>query len=193
MSFEVFGVDLPSFGLRMAHGLMAAGWLLFDFLVFWLHFDVKNPGVPLERRYERARIMHGIDTVVAWIFLLMLPTGIALCYLTDTPLFTTGWLNLKHLLYAVIVVDALYLLPISGTAIRHLEAMREGADDVDRRNLEIRTSMDRAMPAVWLVWALVAVISLLSMLNLKAPADQDLIFRKTHLEAPGTSGGEELS
>ena len=183
MSLEVWGVDLPTFSLRMVHGLMAAGWLLFDFLVFWLHFDVKNPEVPLERRHERAKVMHGIDQMVALIFLLMLPTGIALCYLTDTPLFTTGWLNLKHLLYAVIVVDALYLLPISGTAIRNLEAMLDGAENVDELNHQIRHSMDRAMPAVFLVWFLVAVISLISMLNLKSPEGQELIFRKTAVEA----------
>ncbi len=41
----------------------------------------------------------------------------------------------------------LYPLPISGTVIRHLEAMREGADDMERRNREIRSSMDKAMPA----------------------------------------------
>ena len=78
---------------RGTHALMAAAWLLFDFLVFWLHFDVKNPSIPLARRLERAHIMHRIDQIVGLIFLLMLPSGIVLFYVTDTALFSTTWLN----------------------------------------------------------------------------------------------------
>jgi len=126
--------------------------------------------------------MHGIDQVVGVIFLLMLPTGILLCYLTDTPLFTTAWLNWKHVLYAVIIIDALYLIPISGTALRNLQAIVGGAKNVDDLNSEIRRNMDRAMPAVFLVWTLVFVISVLSLLNLKTPKNQEYIFRKTAAE-----------
>lgn len=187
MTLEVWGVDLVSVGFRGIHALMAAAWLLFDFLVFWLHFDVKNAAVPIERRLERARIMYGIDLVVGWIFLLMLPTGIVLCYLTDTPLFATGWLNWKHALYAVIIIDALYLIPISGTALRNLETIRSGASDPDRLNGEIRASMNRAMPAVFLVWVLVFAVSVLSLLNLKTPPDQEYIFRTTAQERAGAS------
>jgi hypothetical protein len=181
---ELFGVDLLDASLRGLHALMAAAWLLFDFLVYWLHFDVKNERVPLENRIERARIMHGIDSVVGVIFLLMLPTGIALCYVTDTALFTTGWLNWKHFLYAVVIVDALYLIPISGTALRNLRAIQAGAPNAAELNAQIKGNMDKAMPAVFLVWALVFAISVLSMLNLKAPQGQQYIFRKL----PGESG-----
>jgi len=181
MSLDAFGIDLVDVSLRGVHAFMAAAWLLFDFVVYWLHFDIKNPAVALERRLERARIMHGIDTVVGVIFLLMLPTGIALCWVTGTALFSTAWLNWKHVLYAVIVIDALYLIPISGTAIRNLEAIRAGGD-ADSLNLDIRRTMNRAMPAVFLVWVLVFAISVLSMLNLKTPAGQEYIFRKTTAE-----------
>ena len=115
MSLHVWGVDLVEVSFKGIHAFMAAAWLLFDFIVFWLHFDIKNPEIATERRLERARIMHGIDTIVAYIFLLMLPTGIVLCYITETAIFTTAWLNWKHVLYAVIIIDALYLIPISGT------------------------------------------------------------------------------
>jgi hypothetical protein len=179
---QVFGVDVLDVGLRGIHALMAAAWLLFDFLVYWLLFDVKNPRVPIERRLERARIMHGIDQVVGIIFLLMLPTGIALCYVTDTGLFGTAWLNWKHVLYAIVIIDALYLIPISGTALRNLSAIQAGAANVEELNAQIRTNMNRAMPAVFLVWALVFVISAVSMLNLKAPPGQEYIFRKTQAE-----------
>lgn len=178
----VWGVDLLDVGLRGLHAFMAAAWLLFDFLVYWLHFEVKDPGVPLENRLERARIMHGIDTIVGLIFLAMFPTGIALCYVTDTPLFTTAWLNWKHVLYAIVIADALYLIPISGTALRNLNAIKAGAPDVEALNAQIRGSMNRAMPAVFLVWTLVLAISALSMLNLKAPRGQEYIFRKTPQE-----------
>lgn len=182
MSFHLWGIDLVEVSMKGVHAFMAAAWLLFDFLVFWLHFDVKNPEVPLERRLERARIMHAIDQIVGVIFLLMLPTGIALCYLTDTALFTTGWLNWKHVLYGVIIIDALYLIPISGASLRNLRAIRDGAGDVDRLNREIRRNMDRAMPAVFLVWVLVFAISVMSLLNLKTPQGQEYIFRKTAAE-----------
>ncbi len=182
LSFEIWGVDWVSTGFRGLHALMAAAWLLFDFLVFWLHFDIKNPAIPIARRLERARIMHGIDVVVGYVFLLMFPTGLVLCWLTDTPVFETGWLNWKHVLYAVIVIDALYLIPISGTALRNLRAIEAGEGDPDRLNHEIRHSMNRAMPAVFLVWVLVFVISVISLLNLKTPPDQEYIFRKTAAE-----------
>ncbi len=182
MGLEVWGVDLIDVSLRGIHAFMAAAWLLFDFIVYWLHFDVKNPAIPIERRLERARIMHGIDQMVGIIFLLMLPTGIVLCYLTDTPLFTTAWLNWKHVLYAVIIIDALYLIPISGTALRNLEAIRDGDGDVDERNRAIKRTMNVAMPAVFLVWVLVFVVSVISLLNLKTPEGQEYFVRKTAAE-----------
>lgn len=176
---EIYGIDLVDITFRGVHALMAAAWLLFDFVVFWLHFKIKDPNYPLDSRIERARVMHGIDTVVAYIFLLMLPTGIILCYLTNTPIFTTTWLSWKHLLYGIIVADALYLLPISGTALKNLKTIKDGAENVDQLNQEINRRMNQAMPAVWLVWILVFAASLISVLNLKTPKDQDYIFRKT--------------
>lgn len=188
MSLTIWGIDLIDVGFKGIHAFMAAAWLLFDFIVFWLHFDVKNPAIPVERRLERARIMHGIDTIVGYIFLLMLPTGIALCYITDTAIFTTGWLNWKHALYAIIIIDALYLIPISGASLRNLEAIEGGADNVDQLNDEIRTNMNKAMPAVFLVWTLVFVVSVISLLNLKSP-DQEYIFRKTAAEMSSEADG----
>ena len=182
MSLHVWGVDLVDVSLRGSHAFMAAAWLLFDFLVYWLHFEVKNPQVPLERRLERARVMHGIDRVVGLIFLLMLPTGIALCYVTGTPLFAAAWLNWKHVLYAVIIIDALYLIPISGTALANLRAIRDGAENPDELNCEIRRTMNVAMPAVFLVWVLVFAVSVLSLLNVKTPEGQEYFFRKTATE-----------
>ena len=179
MSIEIGGVDIVSISFRGVHALMAATWLLFDFLVFWLHFKVKDASADINERLERAHIMHGIDTVVAYVFLLMLPTGVILCYLTDTPIFATGWLSWKHLLYGIIIVDALYLLPISGVALRNLKAIKDGADNIDELNREIKKKMNQAMPAVWLVWLLVFVASLISVLNLRSPQGQDYIFRKS--------------
>ena len=49
MGPEIYGVDVVDVFFRGTHALMAAAWLLFDFLVYWLHFDVKNPAIPLER------------------------------------------------------------------------------------------------------------------------------------------------
>ncbi|MCP3962514.1 MAG: hypothetical protein GY719_32125 [bacterium] len=184
---EVWGIDVLDVTFKGIHAFMAAAWLLFDFIVFWLHFDVKNAQVPVERRLERARIMHGIDTIVGYIFLLMLPTGIVLCFLTDTAIFTTAWLNWKHVLYAVIIIDALYLIPISGTALRNLQAIEAGEGDVDQLNGEIRKTMNVAMPAVFLVWVLVFVISVISLLNLKTP-EQEYIFRKTAAESVAEPG-----
>ena len=175
---QIYGIDLLDAGMRGTHALMAAAWLLFDFLVYWLHFDVKNEKVPLGNRIERARIMHGIDSIVGVIFLLMLPTGIALCFITDTRLFTTDWLNWKHALYAVVIVDALYLIPISGTTLKNLRAIEQGAGNAAELNAQIKRNMNKAMPAVFLVWALVFAISVLSMLNLKSPQGQRYIFRK---------------
>jgi hypothetical protein len=185
---EIYGIDLLDVFFRGTHALMAAAWLLFDFLVYWLHFDVKNPAVPLERRLERAHIMHRIDQIVGLIFLLMLPGGIILCYVTDTALFSTPWLNWKHFLFAIIIVDALILIPISGTALRNLEAIRGGADNVAELNHEIRRDMNRAMPAVFLIWALVFGLSVLSLLNLKNPPDQEYFFRRTAAEQQAVSG-----
>lgn len=179
MIIEVGGVNLVDISFRGIHALMAAAWLLFDFIVFWLHFKIKDPNYPLDARIERAKVMHGIDTVVAYIFVLMLPTGVILCYLTDTPIFTTNWLSWKHLLYGLIIVDALYLLPISGTALRNLKLIKDGAENVDELNQQIKTKMNQAMPAVWLVWILVFAASLISILNLKVPKGQEYIFRKT--------------
>jgi hypothetical protein len=176
---ELYGIDITGITFRGIHALMAAAWLLFDFVVFWLHFKVKNAEAPLEERLERARVMHGIDTVVAYIFLLMLPSGVILCWITDTPIFATGWLSWKHLLYGLIIIDALYLLPISGTALKNLKALKAGATNVDELNREIRAKMNQAMPAVWLVWILVFAASLISVLNLKVPSGQEYIFRKT--------------
>ena len=182
MELTLWGVDLVTSALRGLHALMVAAWLLFDFLVYWLHFDVKNPAVPLERRIERAHVMHGIDTVVGLIFVLTLPVGIALCYQTHTPAFTTGWLNWKHVMYGLIMICAYILIPISGTALRNLEAIRNGAENVDQLNDEIRRTMNVAMPVVFVVWILIIVMSVLSVLNLKTPPDQEYIFRRTAAE-----------
>lgn len=175
---EIYGVDFVDITFRGLHALMAAAWLLFDFIVFWLHFKIKDPKYPLDSRIERAKVMHGIDTVVAYIFLLMLPSGIILCYVTGTAIFTTNWLSWKHLLYGIIVADALYLLPISGTALKNLQAIKAGAENVDELNHEIKSRMNQAMPAVWLIWMLVFAASLISVLNLKVPKGQEYIFRK---------------
>ncbi len=179
---HLWGIDLVDVAFKGIHAFMAAAWLLFDFIVFWLHFDVKNPEIPVERRLERARIMHGIDRIVGYIFLLMLPTGIVLCYLTDTALFSTAWLNWKHALYAIIIIDALYLIPISGASLHNLRLIEGGADNVDQLNDEIRTNMNKAMPAVFLVWVLVFAVSVISLLNLETPEGQEYIFRKTAAE-----------
>lgn len=185
MNFEIWGIDLVDFFLRGGHAFMAAAWLLFDFLVFWLHFGVKDESRPLASRIERARIMHGIDTVVAYIFILMLPTGIALCFITDTPLFTTAWLNWKHVLYAIIILCAFVLFPVSGLGLRNLEAIRDGAENVDELNEQIRKAMTITIPVVMVIWVLIAVITVLSVLHLKAPEGQEYIFRKTAVEQGG--------
>jgi hypothetical protein len=151
MEFTIFGVDVLETSVRWLHAGMVAGWLLFDFLVYWLHFDVKNPNVPLPNRLERAKIMHGIDRIVAYIFVLTLPVGIALCYLTGQPPFSATWLTWKHFLYAVIVIDGLVLIPISGTALRNLRAIEAGAPNVDELNHQIKHHMNIAMPAVFVV------------------------------------------
>jgi hypothetical protein len=183
----LFGIDLLDTSLRGIHAMMAAAWLILDFVVYWLHFKIKDATAPVDERLERARVMHGIDTVVAYVFLLMMPTGVALAYMTGTALWTTEWLNWKHVLYAIIVVDALYLLPISGTALTNLKAIKAGAPDVDALNREIKARMDRAQPAVFLIWALVFAASVISLLNLKAPPGQEYIFRKTAAEVSSTT------
>jgi len=183
MEFTIFGVDVLETSVRWLHAGMVAGWLLFDFLVYWLHFDVKNPEVPLTNRIERAKIMHGIDRIVAYIFVLTLPVGIALCYLTGQAPFSSTWLTWKHFLYGVIVVDGLALIPISGTALRNLKAIEAGATNVDELNHQIKHHMNIAMPAVFVVWGLVIAISVLTLLNLKAPEGQEYIFRKTAVSA----------
>ena len=76
---NIFGINVIEVSFRWLHAIMVAGWLLFDLLVYWLHFDVKNPEVPLEARLERAKIMHAIDRIVAYIFILTLPVGIIIC------------------------------------------------------------------------------------------------------------------
>jgi hypothetical protein len=182
MTLQIWGIDVVETALQGLHATMVGTWLIFDFVVYWLHFDIKNPEVPLERRLERARVMHGIDTVVAYIFILTLPIGVALSYATGTSLFTTGWLNWKHVMYGVIVVAALVLIPISGGAIRNLRAIRDGAPNPDELNSEIRRQMNFAMPVVFLVWLLIVVMSILSMLNLQTPEGQEYIFRKTAAE-----------
>jgi hypothetical protein len=179
MNIEIGGVNIVDISFRGVHALMAAAWLLFDFIVFWLHFKIKDPEYPLDSRLERAKIMHGIDTIVAYIFILMLPTGVILCLVTGTPVFATTWLSWKHLLYGLIIVDALYLLPISGTALKNLNLIKGGAENSCELNNEIKAKMNQAMPAVWLVWVLVFAASLISVLNLKAPKGQEYIFRKT--------------
>ena len=132
--------------VRGIHVAMVGAWLLFDFVVYWLHFKIKDATAPIDERLERARVMHGIDTVVAYLFFLTLPVGIALCYLTDTPLFTTEWLNWKHLMYGLIVVSAIVLVPISGTALRNLNAIKAGASDQTGLNAQIKRDMNRPRP-----------------------------------------------
>jgi hypothetical protein len=162
---------------RGIHVVMVAAWLLFDFIVYWLHFDVKNPAVAMSSRLERAHIMHKIDTTVGLIFIFTLPVGITLCYLTDTPLFTTGWLNWKHFMYALIVLAAIVLIPVSGTALRNLKAIQNGAANVDQLNAEIKRDMNFGMPFVFGIWILIIVMSGLSAFNVKCPHCHDYILR----------------
>ncbi len=82
----------------------------------------------------------------------------------------------------MIVVDGLCLIPISGTALRNLQAIKDGAENVDELNYQIKHHMNIAMPAVFVVWALVIAISVLTLLNLKQPEDQEYIFRKTAVD-----------
>jgi hypothetical protein len=162
---------------RGIHAFMVAGWLLFDFIVYWLHFKVKDASADVDERLERARIMHGVDTVVAYLFILTLPVGLVLCLLTETPVFTTAWLNWKHFMYGLIVVAAVVLIPVSGTALRNLKAIKAGAPNVAELNARIRHDMNWAMPWVFLIWALIVVMSLLSVFNVKCPTCQNYIFR----------------
>ncbi|MEI6666672.1 MAG: hypothetical protein WCP29_00850 [Acidobacteriota bacterium] len=163
--------------VRGIHALMVAAWLLFDFIVYWLHFKIKDPNANLAERIERARIMHGVDGVVAYLFIFTLPVGLALCYLTNTPVFTTAWLNWKHLMYAVIIVAAIVLMPVSGTALRNLKAIQAGAPNVDELNGQIKRDMNWGMPFVFVIWALLIVMSLVSVFNIKCPHCLNFIFR----------------
>jgi hypothetical protein len=156
-------------GVRSLHVVMVMAWLLFDFIVYWLHFKVKDPGAPLLERLERARIMHAIDRVVAYLFIGTLPVGLALCWLTDTPLFGAAWLSWKHLMYGMIVVSAVVLIPVSGTALRNLNAMAAGATNTAVLNAQIRRDMNFGMPFVFLIWILIVAMSVLSVFNSKWP------------------------
>jgi hypothetical protein len=163
--------------LRGLHAAMVGAWLLFDFLVYWLHFKVKNAEAPIDERLERARVMHGIDTVVAYLFFGTLPVGIALCYLTGTPLFTTEWLNWKHLMYGLIVVSAIVLVPISGTSLRNLKAIKAGAGNAAELNDQIRRGMNWGMPWVFLIWTLIAAMIVISVYNARCPHCNNFILR----------------
>ena len=156
--------------VRGLHVAMVGAWLLFDFVVYWLHFKIKDALAPIDERLERARVMHGIDTVVAYLFFLTLPVGIALCYLTDTPLFTTEWLNWKHLMYGLIVVSAIVLVPISGTSLRNLKAIKAGAANVPELNDQIKRDMNWGMPWVFGIFGMGSIfpiiIAAMSLLHL---------------------------
>ena len=165
------------FSMRGLHVAMVGAWLLFDFVVYWLHFKIKDAAAPIEERLERARVMHGIDTVVAYLFFFTLPVGILLCYLTDTPLFTTDWLNWKHVMYGLIVVAAIVLVPISGTALRNLKAIKGGAPNVAELNDQIRRDMNWAMPWVFLIWVLITAMMVISVFNAKCPHCHNFIVR----------------
>ncbi len=163
--------------VRGVHALMVAAWLLFDFIVYWLHFKVKDAAADITERLERAHIMHAVDRAVAYIFILTLPVGLLLCYVTDTPLFTTEWLTWKHFMYGIIVVSAVVLIPVSGTALRNLKAIQAGAANVDDLNAEIRRDMNFGMPFVFVIWTLIVVMSLMSVFNIRCPHCQNFIFR----------------
>jgi hypothetical protein len=162
---------------RGLHVLMVGAWLLFDFIVYWLHFKVKDARAPIDERLERAHVMHGIDATVAYIFLFTLPVGLVLCVLTDAPPFSAAWLSWKHLMYGLVVVAAIILIPVSGTALRNLKAIKAGAADVDELNAQIRRDMNWGMPFVFGIWVLIVAMSLLSVFNVKCPHCQNFIFR----------------
>ena len=155
--------------VRGLHVFMVAAWLIFDFVVYWLHFKVKDATAPTLERLERARVMHAVDTVVLYLFIGTLPVGLVLCWLTDTPVFTTAWLTWKHLLYALIIVSAIVLIPVSGTALRNLKAMAAGATNADELNAQIRRDMNWGMPFVFFIWVAIVVMSVMSALNSKWP------------------------
>lgn len=162
---------------RGIHALMVAAWLLFDFIVYWLHFKVKDAAADTLERLERAHIMHAVDRIVAYLFILTLPVGLALCWLTDTPVFTTAWLSWKHFMYGIIVISAVVLIPVSGTALRNLKAIKAGAPNVDELNAQIRRDMNWGMPFVFVIWGLLIVMTLLSVFNLKCPTCRNYLFR----------------
>lgn len=171
---------MPSYletAVKGVHVAMVGAWLLFDFVVYWLHFKIKDPQAAIEERLERARVMHGIDTVVAYIFFGTLPIGIWLCFLTDTPLFTTDWLNWKHLMYGLIVVSAIVLVPISGTSLRNLKAIKAGASNADELNKQIAHDMNWGMPWVFMIWTLIIAMTLISVFNAKCPHCHNFILR----------------
>lgn len=155
--------------IRGVHILMVLAWLVFDFIVYWLHFKVKDPSAPTVERLECARIMHRVDSVVAYLFIGTLPVGLALCVLTDTPVFSTPWLTWKHLLYGLIVVAAVVLIPVSGTALRNLRAIAKGAPNVDELNAEIRRDMNWGMPFVFFIWLAIVAMAVISAFNSKWP------------------------
>ena len=162
--------------VRGIHAFTVAAWLILDFIVFWLHFKIKDPLADTGERLERAHIMHTIDTVVAYIFIGTLPIGILLAWLTGTPLFATPWLDLKHFMYGLIVIAAIVLIPVSGTALRNLTAMKNGASNRDELNEQIRRDMNRGMPWVFLIWSLIIAMTLISVFNLRCPHCHELLF-----------------
>lgn len=155
--------------VRGVHIVMVLAWLIFDFIVYWLHFKVKDASAPTVERLERARIMHGVDRVVAYLFIGTLPVGLLLCWLTETPVFSEAWLTWKHLLYGLIVVAAVVLIPVSGTALRNLKAIAAGAPDVDALNAQIRRDMNWGMPFVFFIWIAIVVMSMMSAFYSKWP------------------------
>jgi hypothetical protein len=166
---EVNTARVVEITVRGIHVFMVLAWLIFDFIVYWLHIKVKDASAPTVERLERARIMHGVDTTVAYLFIFTLPVGLILCWLTDTPPFSTQWLTWKHLLYGLIVVSAIVLIPVSGTALRNLNAIAAGATNVDELNAQIRRDMNWGMPFVFFIWASIVVMCAMSVMYSKWP------------------------
>ena len=148
------------------HILFVVVWLGRDFVVFSLSMSLKNRDLPIDVRLDRAKLAQKFDMWVTKVFLATPLIGLSLAWLrwrSFEPLITLPWMNLKLILFSVILIMAILLITGAAGTVGVLQDIKDGEGDEEENEAILKKRVkDLAYPAITLhiLLSLIIIIAL---------------------------------
>lgn len=149
--------------LVLFHVFLVIVWLGTDLVVFCLSLSLLDKRLPILIRLDRAHVAEVIDSWVLKSFLLTIPLGLLLVYLSGQSLSRSPWLALKLSFFGCIVVISIAILTGAGGTRQTLEKIAAGAGDADALEAHLRKRVLVMAPPVLFIYALILLILFISL------------------------------